>query len=180
MMGAAPSGRSMSSYEIIGPRRIALAALAILAAAAPAARATQVTVVEPDGAVVVRDDPAVPVTTDLAAEGVRAPRECAPAAPPAAAAPARPTVPGTLRRLEHAGAPAPEERERDEAAYRHARVVRDRLSGLRKHELSAVVGGVQRLAARRLLTAPRVPVVFMQLARNVEYWPAKPIPKAPQ
>jgi hypothetical protein len=170
--------RSMSSYEIISARRIALAVLAVVACAAAPARAADVTVVEPGGATVVRDDPALPATSDLAAEGVDAPRSCQAGA--ATAAKGGPTVLGALARLERAGALSPADHDRYDAAYRHARVVRDRLPGLRKRELSAVIAGVQRLAAKRLLTAPRVPVVFMQLERNTEYWPTKPVPKAPQ
>src|SRR5207245_843831 len=77
---------------------------------------------------------------------------------------------GVLARLRRDGALSAADHDRYEALYRHARVVRDRLSGLRRHELSAVVDGLERLAARRLLTAQRVPVVFMQLQRHVQYW----------
>src|SRR4051795_4940001 len=111
---AAPMHRSMSSYEIISARRIALAALAVAACAAAPARAADVTVVEPGGATVVRDDPALPATSDLAAEGVRAPRACAAAT--ATAARARPTVLGALARLERDGALSPADHDRYAAA----------------------------------------------------------------
>ncbi|HEY3020381.1 MAG TPA: D-glucuronyl C5-epimerase family protein [Solirubrobacteraceae bacterium] len=159
-------------------RRVPLAiAMAVSLAAAPAAAsAAEVIVVTPDGRAVVRDDPALRATSDLAAAGVRAPRSCA----TARAAGGGPTVLGSLARLERAGALSAADHDRYEAAYRHARVVRDRLSGLRKDELSGVIAAVQRLAARRTLTASRVPVVFLQLERNTEYWPAQPVPRAPQ
>jgi len=157
-------------------RRAATATAAVLIlVAAPAARAAEVTVVA-DGRAVVRDDPALPATTDLAAAGVRAPRTCA----TALAASTGRTVLGTLARLERAGALSTADHDRYEADYRHARVVRDRLSGLRKRELSGVIAALQRLAARRTLTAARVPVVFLQLERNTEYWPSQPVPRAPQ
>jgi hypothetical protein len=91
-----------------------------------------------------------------------------------------PTVLGTLARLRDAGALTAAQHDAYEAAYRHARVVRDRLSGLRKKELGAVIAALQRLAAVRALTASRAPVVFLQLERNSEFWPAKPIPREPQ
>src|SRR4051812_48125093 len=132
------------------------------AVVAPAA-ASDVVVV--DGwRTVARDAPALQAGTDPFACGAP-PRAIATAA-------AGPTVIGTLREL---GLD-----DEYEAVYRHARVVRDRLSGLRKRELAAVIAGVQRLAARRLLTASRVPVVFLQLQRNTEYWPSRPVPAAPQ
>ena len=158
-------------------RRAATATAAVLIlVAAPAARAAEVTVVATGGRAVVRDDPALPATTDLAAAGVRAPRTCA----TALAASTGPTVLGTLARLERAGALSTADHDRYEADYRHARVVRDRLSGLRKRELSGVIAALQRLAARRALTAARVPVVFLQLERNTEYWPSQPVPRAAQ
>ena len=98
----------------------------------------------------------------------------------AAAAAAGPTVLGTLARLHRAGVLTDQAAADDEAAYRHARVVRDRLGGLRGRELSAVIAALQQLAARRLLTASRVPVVFMQLQRNTEYWQTGRLPAEPQ
>jgi D-glucuronyl C5-epimerase-like protein len=148
------------------PQKITLAAVAaVLVLGAPApARASDVYVVNGDRTAL-RDDPALPAAPDPAACG-------APSAPQAAAAAASgPTVVGTLRKLGVA--------DRYEPVYRHARVVRDRLKGLRKRELSAVIGDVQSLVARRLLTVSRVPVVFLQLQRNTEYWPSRPVPKAP-
>jgi hypothetical protein len=59
-------------------------------------------------------------------------------------------------------------------------VVRDKLGGLRGRELGVVVSNLQLLAARRLLTASRVPVVFMTLERNTEYWQTGKIPTAAQ
>src|SRR3954465_8130731 len=97
------------------------------------------------------------------------PAPTGPCAPIAQAA-AGPTVLGTLARLRQKGALSDADAARLEDGYRHARVVRDRLGGLRKREMTAVIAAAQRLAARRLLTASRAPVVFMQLARNTEYW----------
>ena len=97
-----------------------------------------------------------------------------------ALAAAAPTVLGTIARLRQKGALSDEDATRFADDYRHARVVRDRLGGLRKHEMSAVIAALQRLAARRLLTASRAPVVFMQLARNTQYWQTGKIPVAPQ
>src|SRR3954469_14930953 len=111
--GATPTAGSTSSYKIINRRSISLAlAVAVLTAAAPA-RAADVTVVEPGGAAVVRDDPALPATSDLAAEGARAPRSCQ--AKGATAARGGPTVLGTLARLERAGALSPADHDRYDA-----------------------------------------------------------------
>jgi hypothetical protein len=143
-------------------------ALAVLVAAP--ARASEVMVVE-GARTAPRDDPALPAAPDPFACGAP-PRALATAA-------AGPTVLGQLARLRDAGALTAEQFSEYDAAYRHARVVRDRLSGLRKKELAAVIGALQRLAARRLLTASRAPVVFLQLERNTQYWPSRPIPAAP-
>src|SRR4051794_34794525 len=137
--------------------------VALLFLATATARASDVLVV--DGPrTALRDDPALPAAPD--------PFACGAPARAIATAAAGPTVIGTLRRL---GLD-----DEYEPVYRHARTVRDRLKGLRKRELAAVIGDVQRLAARRLLTASRAPVVFLQLQRNTQYWPSRPIPKAPQ
>jgi hypothetical protein len=136
--------------------------VALACCAAAPARASDVLVVD-GGATTLRDDPALPAGPDPFACG----------APPRAVATAAagPTVIGTLRRL---GLD-----DEYEPVYRHARAVRDRLKGLRKRELSAVIGALQRLTARGLLTASRAPVVFLQLERNTQYWPSRPIPEAP-
>jgi D-glucuronyl C5-epimerase C-terminus len=102
--------------------------------------------------------------------------------PPAPARRARATAAGTartvvseLRRLRRAGAitrsAATLSRRRWVAALGTLR----RLRGRRRLELGAVVADVREIAARRLLTASRVPLVFLTVARNREWWSRGPL-----
>jgi len=75
---------------------------------------------------------------------------------------------------------APEERAAFSALYRRAREVRDRLPDGRARELGAVVGGVESLARRRLLSGSRARLVFEQLRRNVDWWARSGPPAAPR
>ena len=58
---------------------------------------------------------------------------------------------------------------------RSARTLR-RLRGARATQLGYVLASVESLALRRRLGATRMPVVFLQLARNRQYWPRLPYP----
>jgi D-glucuronyl C5-epimerase C-terminus len=51
-----------------------------------------------------------------------------------------------------------------------------RLSGARATQLAYVLTSVESLALRRRLGATRMPVAFLQLERNRQYWPRKPYP----
>src|SRR5215207_2048042 len=60
---------------------------------------------------------------------------------------------------------------------RSARTLR-RLSGARATQLRYVLTSVESLALRRRLGATRMPVAFLQLERNRQYWPSLPYPAA--
>ena len=51
-----------------------------------------------------------------------------------------------------------------------------RLRGARATQLRYVLTSVESLALRRRLSASRMPVVFLQLERNRQYWPRLPYP----
>ena len=61
---------------------------------------------------------------------------------------------------------------------RRARVSVRRLTGARRTELAAALGGVDDLAARRLLTAGRMRLAFLTLRRNLETWTRGTFPAA--
>lgn len=157
-------------------RTVLLALLGACLAAAPAA-AAPVLVVGPGGTAM-RDDPALPPDAMTVAPPPGGVRSCA-SAPLAAASAAR-TVPAALRRVARAGAITAEQRDAWLDTYRHARSVAGGLGGTRGHELRAVIAGVESLARRGLLTSSRMPVAFLQLQRNAEFWRHRSFPKVPQ
>ena len=53
-----------------------------------------------------------------------------------------------------------------------------RLSGTRRSELSAITENLHAVAVSGALTAPRLPVLFLTLQRNVEWWTANGPPAA--
>ncbi|MBE2318254.1 hypothetical protein DVA67_019890 [Solirubrobacter sp. CPCC 204708] len=90
-------------------------------------------------------------------------------AAPAAHAQKKPTVTQELERLQAEGVdPAAIGTYR--ATYTDARARVKRLTGARKVELGGVVTDLEGMAARRQLTASRLPSLFLTLQRNVEWW----------
>jgi hypothetical protein len=155
-------------------KRIAgIAAVAAITIAGPA-HAGQVIVVDGDHAKRV-EDPAVPNRAEIALE--------APAAASASRARARAST-KSGRRAVYAALRKELRRKRiSRSAYRRWRAtyVRSlrtlrRLSGARATQLSYVLTSVESLALRRRLGATRMPVAFLQLERNRQYWPRKPYP----
>jgi hypothetical protein len=134
-----------------------LALVALLAPAAPAAAATP------------------------ADELPQLPATCVPrtvAAPAVARAAAGPTVRRVVREAARKEAIAAADAERYEDVYERALRVRSGLSGARRAELGAAIAGVESLARRRLLTVSRMPVLFLQLDANADWW-AKNAPPPP-
>ena len=162
-------------------RRIALAtALAAAVAAAPA-QAGQLIVVDGTHAQRV-NDPAVPTRAE-AALPMPAGRPRASAA--AAASHARSRASSRLgRRAVYAALGRELRRKRiGRAAYRrwrttYVRSVRTlrRLGGARAAQLRYVLTSVESLALRGRLGPTRMPVAFLQLERNRQYWPRLPYP----
>lgn len=68
----------------------------------------------------------------------------------------------------------------DYRAYTHslssAVNAQGRLSGTRAAELGAVIENLEQIAAAGMLTAPRLPVLFLTLDRNRQWWTTGPIP----
>jgi len=80
------------------------------------------------------------------------------------------SVAGALRRALLARHVGRAEHDRLRGEYRAARASLGHLSGLRRLELGAVLGGVDALAAQHRLTAGRFAPVFLLLRRNREFW----------
>jgi hypothetical protein len=134
-----------------------------------AAAASRVLVLDRDGQMHARVDPALPPAASLPVEQ---PPAAAVAATPirAAARPHERTVHSELKRLLAT-------REIDAATQaRYRRIFDDairtasRLSGTRHSELQAVIANLHDIAARGQLTAARLPVLFTTLARNRQWW----------
>jgi hypothetical protein len=155
-------------------KRIAgIAALAAIAMAAPA-YAAPVIVVDGDHAQRV-EDPAVPTRAE-AALGMPAVASAARARARASTKSGRRAVYAALRRELRGKRIARADYRRWRATYvRSVRTLR-RLSGARATQLRYVLTSVESLALRRRLGASRMPVAFLQLERNRQYWPRMPYP----
>src|SRR4051812_9887341 len=100
-------------------------------------------------------------------------------ATPATAAPD--PVLGALQRAETAGALPPAQGVQYRQVLAKARSVRDGLRGVRRREMASVLTIAGQIAKRGDLTAARMPVVFLTLERNAEWWAAHgpPAPGSP-
>ena len=155
-------------------KRIAgIAAVAALTIAGPA-HAGQVIVVDGDHAERV-EDPAVPTRAEIALE--------MPAVASASRVRARSSTTSGRRAVYAAFRKELRRKHIKRADYRRWRAtyVRSlrtlrRLSGARAAQLRYVLTSVESLALRRRLGATRMPVAFLQLERNRQYWPRKPYP----
>ncbi len=145
------------------PVRALAVSLLLLACLAPAAGA-EIHVLPPDP----DDGPAA-----------GAPEACATTAGARAAA-TGPTVPAVLDRLAGKGALTAEDHDRFRALYSDAVATRARLGGTPGAELAAVIRALDGFARSGVLTASRVPVLFLQLQRNTEFWRKGKLPVAPQ
>jgi hypothetical protein len=155
-------------------KRIAgIAAAAALTVAAPA-QAGQVIVVDGDHAKRV-DDPAVPTRAE-AALGMPSVASASRVRARASTKRGRRAVYSALRRELRRKQIKRSDYRRWRATYvRSVRTLR-RLSGARATQLRYVLTSVESLALRRRLGATRMPVAFLQLERNRQYWPRLPYP----
>jgi hypothetical protein len=153
-----------------------IAGIAVLAAgvlAAPA-QAGQVIVVDGDQARRV-EDPAVPTRSEVAL-GMPTVASASRARARASTRRGRRAVYAALRRELRRKRIARASYRRWRATYvRSVRTLR-RLSGARATQLRYVLTSVESLALRRRLGASRMPVAFLQLERNRQYWPRQPYP----
>ena len=155
--------------------RTALVAAAVMAATAAPAHAGEVIVVDGGHAERV-SDPAVPTRAEIALP--RASRAVATSAARARGSSkrGRRAVYAALRKELRREKIARSQYRRWRATYvRTVRTLR-RLRGARATQLRYVLASVESLAVRRRLGATRMPVVFLQLERNRQYWPRLPYP----
>lgn len=100
--------------------------------------------------------------------------------PAGASAARRVSVTTALQRLERSGAITEGAYTHYQDSYRAAIGSLRKLSGTRRAELGAVLGNLETMAAKRLLIASRLPVVFLTLERNREWWTTRSLPAANQ
>ncbi len=154
-------------------RLAGIAAVAALTLAGPA-HAGQVIVVDGDHAQRV-EDPAVPTRAE-AALGMPTMASAAHVRARASTKRGRRAVYSALRKELRRKRISRSSYRRWRATYvRSARTLR-RLSGARQTQLRYVLTSVESLALRRRLGATRMPVAFLQLERNRQYWPRQRYP----
>jgi hypothetical protein len=156
---------------------VAALTLAAVAIAAPA-HAAPVLEVGPDGAVV-RNDPYLPprAATDLQHSGTE-PVCCT--TQRARTAATGPTVGEALTSALEAGEITADQRREWRRTYRRALRTRADLTGARRIQLSSVIETLEAIARADQLHATRMPALFLQLARNTEFWPSAPYPAGGQ
>jgi hypothetical protein len=163
------------------PGRLALAAIVLAAlAAAPATEAAEVIVVDGQSAVR-RDDPLVPSRAEAGLgrpPGGGATARAAGLAARASSARGRRAVRASLRRTLGARKISRARYDRYRRAYARSLSTLRRLRGARRIQLGYLVASVERLGLRRRLLSSRLPAVFLQLARNTQYWPRLPYPRS--
>jgi hypothetical protein len=86
------------------------------------------------------------------------------------------SVPGALRFARLTGQLTRAQERRDRRAWADAHAMTARLTGVRQAELSAVVAGVEGLAAVHALTPSRIPASFLTLRANARFWATAPLP----
>ena len=165
--------------------RLTLLMLALAAIAPPAASASPILVVGPDGDVRQVDDPNLPppeatdplAGLDYCETGVRRAPRLGTTDPPVGAAA---SVTGAISAARRRGAISDGQARGYRSAWSAGRRAVRRLRGTRRGEQRAVVNIIASLAARDRLTASRMPIVFLTLRRNTEYWTSgKPLPLTP-
>ncbi|HWX88182.1 MAG TPA: D-glucuronyl C5-epimerase family protein [Solirubrobacteraceae bacterium] len=91
-------------------------------------------------------------------------------AAPGASASRRVTVTAALQKAQKSGAIDETAYRQYQGTYNAAKSSLRKLSGTRAAELGAVLANVEAMAARNLLSASRLPVVFTTLERNRQWW----------
>jgi hypothetical protein len=109
---------------------------------------------------------------EAGAAGLRAPGARADSLARAAA---RPSVSSALRALQRGGQISSTEYTRYAGAYSAATRSLGRLSGTRRAELGAVIANVQSMAAAGSFIPSRLPVIFLTLERNRQWWTTEPL-----
>ena len=86
-----------------------------------------------------------------------------------------PSVTAALQSLQRSGQITPALYKQYTGAYAAAQRSLGRLSGTRRSELGAVLANVQAMAASGYFSASRVPVIFLTLERNRQWWTREPL-----
>jgi D-glucuronyl C5-epimerase-like protein len=154
--------------------RLLLVVGAITAVFAAPAQASPVLEVGPDGTTL-RDDPYLPPRSET---DMPRPRGAAPPAPARTAA--GQTVRGALRTALENGEITADQRREWRGIYNSALRTRADLTGARRVQLSSVIEMLEAIARAGQLDASRMPALFLQLERNIEYWPNRPYPASGQ
>jgi hypothetical protein len=97
------------------------------------------------------------------------------AAKPRAHASRGPSVTAALQGLQRSGQITPALYAKYSGAYSAAKRSLGRLSGTRRSELGAVMGNVEAMAAGGYFSASRLPVIFLTLERNRQWWTTEPL-----
>jgi hypothetical protein len=92
-----------------------------------------------------------------------------------AAARRGPSVTAALQSLQRSGQITPALYRQYASAYAAAQHSLGRLSGTRRTELGAVLANVQAMAASGYFIASRLPVIFLTLERNRQWWTTEPL-----
>ena len=158
-------------------KRTALVALSALAVTAAPAYAGEVIVVDGNKAERVQD-PAVPNRAEIDLGQPLGPRASAASTPRARSSSARGrgAVYAALRRELRRKQIKRSDYRRWRRGFVLAQRTLRRLSGARRTQLLYVAGSVEALALSRRLTPTRMPVAFLQLERNRQYWRRLPYP----
>jgi D-glucuronyl C5-epimerase C-terminus len=97
------------------------------------------------------------------------------AAKPRARASRGPTVTAALQGLQRSGQIAPALYTKYAGAYSAAKRSLGRLSGTRRAELGAVLANAEAMAAGGYFSPSRLPVIFLTLERNRQWWTTEPL-----
>jgi len=97
------------------------------------------------------------------------------AAKPRAHAGRAPTVSSALQALQRSGQITPALYTKYAGAYAAAKRSLGRLSGTRRSELGAVMANIEAMAAGGYFIASRLPVIFLTLERNRQWWTTEPL-----
>ncbi|HEX8715254.1 MAG TPA: D-glucuronyl C5-epimerase family protein [Solirubrobacteraceae bacterium] len=87
----------------------------------------------------------------------------------------KPTVTSALQGLQRSGQITPAQYTQYAGAYAAATRSLARLSGTRREELGAVMANVKAMAAGGYFVASRLPVIFLTLERNRQWWTSEPL-----
>lgn len=85
------------------------------------------------------------------------------------------TVPRRLVQLKRSGAITLSQERSYSRVWSSALRADKRLRGARKSELEAVIANLRDITAEHLLTASRLPALFLTLSRNVQWWTTGPL-----